>query len=397
MRLLEVGLTKCLRRIAGCSGLFPASRGSSGLAARSRSPQGPVPARQGQPAGRAEAARVNRPAIQQALSWLLLGGLLWSLFQLFQPFFDALAWAGVLAIFFGPLHRRVLRRIGRPNTAALVSTCGVTLCLIVPATLVVQALVREAVTLFNDSSIILPQVYAFFHRLDGHVPWGLLPVDSLQQAVTQASGWARANLASWSTRLAGNLAQTGFEVSLIIFALFYCFRDGRSFVRRIGRLSTMHERLQEHLLLDVADTVQVTVTALLLVSAVQGLLGCLIYALLGLTSPVVWGVMIALSSVVPVFGTALVWAPQGMWLLITGQTVRGTVLLLFGALVISTSDNLLRPLLITGRSQMNTLLVFIAVVGGIQAFGGVGAILGPVLLSAAGALLQAFDGNVSVD
>jgi predicted PurR-regulated permease PerM len=130
---------------------------------------------------------------------------------------------------------------------------------------------------------------------------------------------------------------------------------------------------------------------------IQGCLGAMIFWVLGLASPVLWGLMLGLSSVVPVFGTAIVWAPQGLWLMVNGETWKGITLLVFGAAIISSVDNVLRPFLITGRSQMNTLMVFIAVVGGIQAFGGVGTVLGPVLLSTASGLMRAYDEQSEIE
>jgi predicted PurR-regulated permease PerM len=133
-----------------------------------------------------------------------------------------------------------------------------------------------------------------------------------------------------------------------------------------------------------------TIRAGLLVAAVQGLLGGITFAILGLPSPVFWGVVIAFLSLLPIFGAWMVWLPAGIGLLLGGQVGRGVALLIAGLLLISAVDNVLRPILIAGRSQLNGLLVFISILGGMQVFGFIGLVLGPLTVATAAGLIRGY-------
>jgi predicted PurR-regulated permease PerM len=141
---------------------------------------------------------------------------------------------------------------------------------------------------------------------------------------------------------------------------------------------------------ETIDMISTTIRAGLLVAAAQGLLGGLTFAILGLPSPVFWSVVIAFLSLVPIFGAWMVWLPAGVGLLLSGDVGRGAALLIAGLVLISAVDNVLRPILIAGRSQLNGLLVFISILGGIQVFGFIGLVLGPLTVATAVGLIRGY-------
>jgi predicted PurR-regulated permease PerM len=128
----------------------------------------------------------------------------------------------------------------------------------------------------------------------------------------------------------------------------------------------------------------------LAVAAAQGTIGGIAFALLGINAPVIWGVVMAMTSLIPVVGAALVWLPTALWLLLSDEIVRGLILLLIGSVGISMVDNILRPLLLSGRTSASGLVVFLGLLGGVSAFGFVGLVLGPIVLVTAGSLLRVF-------
>ncbi|MEW6277468.1 MAG: AI-2E family transporter [Candidatus Eremiobacterota bacterium] len=332
--------------------------------------------------------------IRHVVSWLLAALLGWCLYRLVTPFLAPLAWAAVLAIFFHPVYRRLRRRLGKPDVAAFLSTALVTVALIVPALAVLPALVGEAssmVATLPASSVVVKlrgALEALQARLPALLP-GLFSPAMLEQALSESTGWLRSTLAQESARLAGNLAKFFFDLGVTIFALFYFFRDGQYLVSLLSHISLIGEERRDRLMREVTEMVQVTVSTTFIVASVQGMLGGLVFWVLGMPSPVLWGVVMGMVSLVPFIGPWLVWGPAGIFLVMDGDYVRGLAMLVLGFLVVSGADNVLRPLLIAGRSQFNLLVVFISVVGGLNAFGLVGVVLGPVLVAAATGFLRA--------
>jgi len=174
-----------------------------------------------------------------------------------------------------------------------------------------------------------------------------------------------------------------------MFALFFLFRDAPTLMAAIRRTIPLRTELRERLILQTQALVTASVLAGVIVAAVQGLLGGLSFWALGLSEPVFWGVVMAFFCLLP-FGSWVVWGPAAIWLMVTGRAVRGLILLGLGLGLVSAVDNVLRPLLLSERSEINGLLLLIGLLGGVIAFGGVGLVLGPVLMATAVGLFKAF-------
>ena len=177
---------------------------------------------------------------------------------------------------------------------------------------------------------------------------------------------------------------------IMLFALFFLLRDGHTLGRQVRELLPLPERQRDQMIADTRDLVIASVGAGLAVAAAQGLIGGIAFAILGINAPVIWGVVMAMTSLIPVVGAALVWLPTALWLLLSGEVTRGVILLIVGGVGISLVDNFLRPLLLSGRTSASGLVVFLGLLGGVAAFGFVGLVLGPIVLVTAGSLLRAF-------
>ena len=153
----------------------------------------------------------------------------------------------------------------------------------------------------------------------------------------------------------------------------------------------------DRLLSETRDLVMASVGAALVVAAAQGAIGALAYWLLGISAPVVWGVVMAICSLIPVVGSALVWVPTALWLLFSGEVARGVILVLVGVFGIGMVDNILRPVLLSGRTSASGLVIFLGLLGGVSAFGFIGLVLGPIILVTAGNLLAVFTQAASPD
>jgi predicted PurR-regulated permease PerM len=185
------------------------------------------------------------------------------------------------------------------------------------------------------------------------------------------------------------LATVG-SLFVMLFAMFFLLRDGYTFGRRVRELLPLPERERERLMSDTRDLVIASVGVGLLVAAIQGTIGGVAYWLLGIGAPVLWGVAMAICSLIPLVGTGLVWVPTAVWLLFSGQAGRGVALIIIGVVVIGLVDNLVRPLLLSGRTSASGLVIFLGLLGGVGAFGFIGLVIGPIILVTASNLVTVF-------
>ncbi len=332
--------------------------------------------------------RINTHTFQQAVSWVLVALVLYFVYRVVKAFLVPLTWAAVLTIFFFPVHRWVARKVLKPNLAALLTVAGVTMLLVAPVVWLVPAFVGEALSTIRSlpSEELLPRVRSLLDQLE-QFP---VPLPDFEQLLREASQKAGTFLAQQSARIAGNLALFVFDLVVMILAMFYLFRDGPEVVGLVRDISPLGGEHRDRMMQEVVELISVTLSSGMIVAIVQGALGGLVFSLLDMPSAVFWGVIIALLAFLPVVGPWLVWGPAAIGLIFGGSSARGIALLVLGFVVVSGADNVLRPMLIAGRSQLNGLLVFVSVLGGINAFGFLGVVLGPLVVATAVGLLRGY-------
>jgi len=317
-------------------------------------------------------------------------------YQLFQPFLVPLAWATVLAICFYPTHKRFERHFKRA-AAALLSTASVALLIIVPLLGVGSAFVSEAYTILGNVPQLMADMPASAQRWL-QVALVYVPGGETIDPATLLADAARRVAAFLSAQVAGILQDVAmFVINMVItlFALFFLFRDGPAVMNGIRRVIPLDSAVRERLIAKTSTMVTASVASSLVVASVQGLLSGLTFWILGLNAPVFWGVVTAVFCLLP-FGAWVVWAPAAIWLVFSGSVVRGLVLAGVGLGIVSAVDNVLRPLLMSERSEMNGLLLLISLLGGVVAFGSVGLVAGPVLMGIAMVLFDAFTSDNTV-
>jgi predicted PurR-regulated permease PerM len=185
-----------------------------------------------------------------------------------------------------------------------------------------------------------------------------------------------------------DVARFFFSLTVMLCALFFLLRDGGRIVGIIRMLLPFSDARRDRLIGQTRDLIIASVGAGLAVAAVQGFIAAMTFALLGFSAPAFWGVMTTFASLLPVVGAAIVWVPAAIWLLATGEIARAIILVAVGVGGIGLVDNVLRPVLMSGRGSANGLVIFIGLLGGIVAFGFIGLVLGPIVLVTAGTLLE---------
>jgi len=318
-------------------------------------------------------------------------------YRLAVPFLSSLAWALGLAILFTPFQRWVESKLKQPRLAAIISVLVIGLIVVVPMTLVVQRLVVEAA---KGAELIETRVTSSeWKRVLAAQPRLASLIDGLNQqidlpgTVKSFSGWLIARAGSIVT---GSVFQV-LDFLLTFYLLFFFLRDRRATLRTLKRLSPLQGSEMDLMYTRVSDTIHATIYGTLAVSAVQGLLGGLMFWWLGLPAPLLWGLIMALLALVPVLGAFVVWMPAALFLLLEGSWGQALILTMWGVVVVGTIDNLLRPILVGNRLKIHTLLAFMSVVGGLIQFGPAGLILGPAVLAFTTVLLEIWSGRNLVE
>jgi predicted PurR-regulated permease PerM len=329
--------------------------------------------------------------ISTALAWGGLAALLYLVYLILEPFLIPLGWAGVLAVVFYPAHARLALRWG-PTRAAAMSTLAVTLILVVPIVLVTVAFAREAL----DAAGNLQQAFAegrlgwierLWRTLEQRMPVSMrLDVASIARDAATAGA---AFLVAQSGFLLRNIAGFVLNLVLALFATFFLLRDSAAIMRVIRQLLPMDEASREATLARTREMISVGVVSAGVVAAVQGFLGGVIFAAVGIDAAVFWGVVMAICCLLP-FGAWVIWGPAAIVLAAGGAVGRAIIVAALGFGVVSMADNVLRPMLLSGRAHLNGLVILLSLLGGIGVFGMLGIILGPVVLVTALGLLEGY-------
>jgi len=315
--------------------------------------------------------------VSLAFAWILL------------PFYGAILWAIILATVFAPVHRWLLEGLpGRPNLAALLSLLLIIGIVLIPLAFTAGSLISEATTLYDrvqsgelnlGSKLqrVLEALPGWASRLLARV--GVTDVGDIQQRVVALLKEGGQFFATQAVLVGQGTANLLISLSIMLYLLFFLLRDGAMLARRVSNAIPLVGEQKGKLLDKFAIVVRAMIKGTILVAIVQGFLGGLIFWLLGIHAPVLWGVVMAFMSLLPAIGTAVVWFPVALYLLATGALLKGIVLIAFGAGVIGLVDNLLRPYLVGKDTAMPDYVVLISTLGGIVIFGLNGFVIGPLI------------------
>ena len=318
------------------------------------------------------------------LCWLML-----------QPFLDVLLWALVLVIIFYPVHRRIRARTGKPSLSALLSSALVIVTILVPLSLVTLAVVREVAQLaqyLKDNADTLldpnsPQLSGLMSWLGQYIDVEQLrSQDFIAERLKNLSGTIAGRTLGFLGGFVGGLVQTFF----VIFTMYYLFRDGERMRFALRYALPLESSQASEIFQRTSEVIGASVYGVLVIATIQGTIGGLAFWALGLPSALLWGVVMILLSMIPMLGAFLVWVPAALYLLATGHWVKALVLTLVGLFVIGVIDNFLRPKLVGERTRLHELIIFFSVLGGLQVFGILGLVLGPVIVAITLALLDVF-------
>jgi predicted PurR-regulated permease PerM len=319
-------------------------------------------------------------------------------YMILRPFLKIFMMALVLAILSQPMYNWILRRTrGRASVSSFLACTLVVVLIIVPCLGLLALLAQQSLQLYewvNEriSAGLLDK--SLFHRMldlqQRLLPWLDVSQIDIGESIKAHAEKLSAILVSASTGAMKAVTLAIWQFFLMLFALFYFIKDGGAFLRRIMHLTPLPASLIQEIFERFKGVSESAFYGTFLTALAQGFLGGIGFLIVGLPA-VVWGVAMAFFSLIPLVGTALVWGPAAVLLILSGRTVAGILLIVWGSLVVGMCDNLLRPFIMKGKSELHPLLIFFALIGGIFAFGLLGILLGPLAIVLVITLLQAYE------
>ncbi len=319
-------------------------------------------------------------------------------FWMTRGFLMPVFWAIVLAVLFQPLNAKAIRILkGRRAWAALLATLAVILVVLIPLALIVATVTQQALGLYEQYQSGQIDVMAPFSMIEKYLPelTSLLQrfgVDleqvrtNLESIAVTATQWVGAQ----ALAIGQNLAAISVMFVLMLYFLFFIFRDGEELIGHTIRALPIGDEREKKLFKKIAEVARATVKGTLVVAMVQGFIGGILFWIVGIQAPAFWAVIMGVLSLIPAAGAAIVWFPAAVYFLATGSIWKGVFLVASGSIIIGLVDNILRPILVGRETKMPDYVVLLATLGGLQVFGLAGFVVGPMITALFLAMWQIF-------
>jgi predicted PurR-regulated permease PerM len=335
--------------------------------------------------------------------------LLYAAFKIIWPFMTAILLAAILVTLTFGIFRRVRARLkGSSTRAAIVMLLGITFVVVIPAVILAILLVQQANVVVDKlqsgeaqamiQRIDLTHNLAFIKRVAPNFdPATLSPDRLLLPAVRQVPGWVARN----GGALIGGLAGMFLGFALALLAMFFFYVEGESILQQLSILSPLPKRYDEEFAAKFKDVIDATFRGQLFTGIAQGLMTGIGLAIAGVPGAGFWGAVAALLSLIPMVGAAAVWVPASIYLIISAsmgnaEWWRAIFLIAWGAIPVSLIDNIVRPWAMKGKAQLPAIPLLFAVIGGLQAFGFVGLVIGPLVFSLLMSIIDIYKKSFSI-
>ena len=336
-----------------------------------------------------------------SLFFAIAVGILWLSYRLIAPFLVPLCWAAVFAILFYPLYRRLVKKVRKESVASLLMVLLIVVLIIGPMTYLGLALVDEAVNAITRVN----EMYSSgnpkaFLPID--IPW----LDTIKMKLSPYFDVSKINLndivkntidniggliVNKTASFVGNVTKAVFLFLMMLFTTYYFFKSGPAIITKLKRLVPLEKNQTDQTFTKLRDIIYATMYTGAILAILQGVVGGSLFWILGISSPMFWGSIIAFLSILPFVGAFIVYAPAGLYYLFSGSPGKGMLILIVGSVVPSIIEHVLRPLLVSGKSSMHPLMLFFSMTGGVALFGLVGIVVGPLLGAAFQTLLDLFE------
>lgn len=307
---------------------------------------------------------------------------LWVINDYLMPIF----WAIVFAIIFFPVHTRLLPHLKYPSLSSATTVLFIILLIFVPLFFVGSLVVKESLTIYqqiavanNSDGVATVDLFTQFGEATKYLErFGISELEVKEKTITYASvatNW----LSNQAISFGGKTFTFTLQFFLMLYLLFFFIRDGRKIEKRLIEILPLGDRREKRLFAKFTSTTRAVIKGTLVVGIVQGVIGGILFSIVGIKAAILWGVLMTILAVVPAVGAVIIWLPASIILLLTGNIWQGILIFVVGALVISLIDNILRPILVGKDTKMPDVLILISTLGGLSVFGITGFVIGPVV------------------
>lgn len=327
--------------------------------------------------------------------WMLIISLMiaaYACYLLIEPYLNPIIIAFIISLLFAPLHNIIEDKLkNRPNTSAVISCTLLTFIIAIPLFFVFAAIVQQGSTFSKDTYDWVthggiqevfshPLASQAINLLNEWLPFDKIDPQEITQKIAQLASQFGSTLVGMSAKILGDATSFLMSFFLMLFVLFFFLRDQDKIFTAFRHVLPLSRTQEDQLLDEVEQVAKSAVLGSFLTAIAQGLAGGFAMWLAGFPG-LFWGTMMGFASFIPLVGTALIWIPAALYLLLTNQWEWALFLSIWGVVVVGSIDNIVRPLLMQGNSGMNTLLIFFSLLGGIQLFGLIGLIYGPIIFA----------------
>lgn len=324
--------------------------------------------------------------------------LLYQMGLMLAAFSASLLWAGIIVLALHPVYSRLVTLLrGRTGFAAAGMTVLTLLGVIGPAIALLAVLVSESVDVYQwlAEGIKSGELLDLWNRLSSRISRKVLDLPliadvNIREMVINGLRLISSSLASQVGEVLRDTLVLLFNLIIMLTALFFFFRDGESYYKTAMDLFPFPAEQKDSIARKLHDTFIAVINGVFLIAAVQGLLTGLGFALFGVPFPVFWGFLAAILSLLPFGGAALVWIPGVVYLLLIHATVKGVLLAVWGTFLVSMLDNFMRPVLIGKKARLSTFFLFLGILGGLQIYGFLGILFGPMIVTLLTAFVQIY-------
>jgi len=332
---------------------------------------------------------------------VILAGLVFYLgYLIIRPFLIPIIWAFVIGATLYPIYEYIVRLLkGRKMLASFIMLLLVVCGLAIPILIIAASLANEVISAYRylEQKLLTGQfrtpydipllnnILAFVNK------YFEIPSFDFKKAILENVRIISSFLVSKSSQIVINFSSFLLNFGLILFTLFFVFKDGYRLLDKLKSLIPMPDSYRDNVIGQLHKTLVATIYGGVVTALIQGILGGIGFAIAGLPSVVLWGVMMAFFSLIPMVGAGVIWVPATIILLVQQAWIKAIFLGLWGALVVSLSDNFLRPYFVGERVDISPVILMFAILGGIQAFGIIGIIIGPLVVSVVIAIINIYE------
>lgn len=331
---------------------------------------------------------------------IILLVLIITVFLIIKPFIISILTSFVVAYIFYPVYRKLNNKIKKKNISAIIVSLLIILIFSIPFIFVINTLVKEINIGYVEVKKMITKGELFnidckkaslrettLCKFSNFVK-DIVTNQKIKLYVERIGITITTYVTENFSKLIISIPRILLNVFLFFFLTFYLFKDGKLFVFKTLAILPIKKKNQKDVIKTFNDVLYATIYGQIIIAIVQGTLGGLAFYIFGISSPVFWGVMMTLFSLVPFVGSSIIWAPAAIYLFISGLAsssnpliLKGLALFIFGVLIISTIDNILRPKIVGNKIGMHPAFVFLGVIGGIMLFGPLGILLGPLVIA----------------